>query len=91
MGVDPVIVATNSDVNVYKEGIMGVEGKEKAVGGKFNPADPNVRLVTDGWDVGCCGVAPTSTETLDDARQERLRNLDLNEYVGSYQIYAVKN
>jgi len=85
-----MIVDTKSDLNVYKEGILSEEAVDVADAGassssccKPTPAPKQG---------GCCGAGAgeTAKVSTDSAYRERLKMLDLNEYVGTYQVYAIK-
>ncbi|KAF8540414.1 S-adenosyl-L-methionine-dependent methyltransferase [Trichophaea hybrida] len=73
---DVFIIDTEKDVNIYKEGVLSlpVEGS----GGE------------EGIENTCCFGSPSSGGSISSDRREKLENLDLNEYVGAYQIYAIK-
>lgn len=67
---------------MYKEGIISFDGsdKENKCGSKQASG-------------GCCGGKVTNSEDAQpDAKEraQRVAKLDLNEYVGSYKIFAVK-
>lgn len=82
-GFDEVVIAdTKADLNAYTD--IGEDGTKKADGS----APP---VVAQGMGGGCCGVQPTSgcAPTTMPAADSSER-ADLNEWVGSYKIYAVK-
>ncbi|TGZ76658.1 S-adenosyl-L-methionine-dependent methyltransferase [Ascodesmis nigricans] len=78
---DIAIIDTKSDVNVYKEGIISFDGDEKVSAGGQQTGG------------GCCGgttIDPDQAEPAAKERAKRVANLDLNEFVGSFKIFAVK-
>ncbi|KAL2255469.1 hypothetical protein VTK26DRAFT_3287 [Humicola hyalothermophila] len=80
---DIMIVDTNADLNVYLDiGEDGERRKDSAggSGGCCAPAAPAPAAES-----GCCQPAPTRA-----AERAGDEKLDLNEFVGSYKIFAIK-
>jgi arsenite methyltransferase len=97
---DAVILDTKNDLNIYKDGILSMPFEEGAAGGgpKREPVESSGRCFHCCLGrqplillAGCCGAPSTSCapKKTDKGRVERLVKLDLNEYIGAYQIYAV--
>ncbi|CCX34737.1 NAD-binding protein [Pyronema domesticum] len=78
---DIFIIDTEKDLNVYKEvGILDMTDGNTDEGDTRLPEETQT---------GCCGVTK-STEDRRQTSSDRLADVDLNEYVGAYQIFAIK-
>ncbi|KAI5812010.1 S-adenosyl-L-methionine-dependent methyltransferase [Pyronema omphalodes] len=77
---DIFIIDTEKDLNIYKEvGILDMADGN---------TDRDTRLLPE-TQTDCCGVTKRIENTLQ-ISGNRLADVDLNEYVGAYQIFAIK-
>ncbi|EJC97655.1 NAD-binding protein [Fomitiporia mediterranea MF3/22] len=96
---DITIVNTNKDLNIYKDGILQVGSdsnsgntpKNSAIAGCCATTQKISTCATDEKSgvKGCCASTSTKVGPVDN-KKEMIRDINLNEFVGSYQIYAVK-
>ncbi|KAI5805579.1 S-adenosyl-L-methionine-dependent methyltransferase [Peziza echinospora] len=80
---DIILWDTNKDLNIYKDGIMNENCCSKQSGGEDTD-----RITTS--EAECCGETTSPQGIKIKAGKAEVMDYDLNEWTGSYQVYAIK-